>query len=63
LTPTSVLAAVKNQTMTLRERDTTLQLIGSIDEVISVVNDLCKATISWDEAQARLKPYTGEQEV
>ncbi|GAA5872508.1 hypothetical protein JCM3774_006840 [Rhodotorula dairenensis] len=56
-------ASVKNQTMTLRERDTTLQLIGSIDEVISVVNDLCKATISWEEAQARLKPYTGEQEV
>ena len=49
--------------MTLRERDTTLQLIGSIDEGISVVNDLCKAPISWDEAQARLKPYTGEQEV
>ncbi|BGP53895.1 hypothetical protein JCM8202_006088 [Rhodotorula sphaerocarpa] len=56
-------ASVKNQTMTLRERDTTLQLIGSIDEVIGVVNDLCKATTTWEEAQGRLKPYTGEQEV
>ncbi|GAA5842716.1 hypothetical protein JCM11251_002331 [Rhodosporidiobolus azoricus] len=56
-------ASVKNNTMTLRERDTTLQLIGTIDEVISLVKDLCDGRTTWEEGQSRLKPYSGEQDV
>ncbi|PRQ73937.1 hypothetical protein AAT19DRAFT_15504 [Rhodotorula toruloides] len=55
-------ASVKNNTMTLRERDTTLQLIGSIDEVIQVVSELCNGSLSWTDAQSRLQPYSGSQD-
>jgi glycyl-tRNA synthetase len=48
--------------MTLRERDTTLQLIGKIEEVITLVHDLCRGSCTWDEAQKRLPAYTGEQD-
>ena len=48
--------------MTLRERDTTLQLIGKIEEVIELVNDLCRGSCNWDDAQKRLPAYTGEQD-
>jgi len=54
--------AVKNGTMTLRERDTTLQLLGPIEEVITLVHDLCRGSCTWDDAQKRLPAYTGEQD-
>ncbi|GJN88435.1 hypothetical protein Rhopal_001401-T1 [Rhodotorula paludigena] len=55
-------ASVKNNTMTIRERDTTLQLIGSIDDVIQLVAQLCRGDLSWAEAQQKLPAYSGEQE-
>ncbi|KAK0547836.1 Glycine--tRNA ligase 1, mitochondrial [Tilletia horrida] len=50
-------------TLTLRERDTTAQRIGSIDEVVSVITDLCENRIDWAGACARLPEYSGEQAV
>lgn len=46
-----------------RERDTTEQLIGGIDEVIAVVTDLVNGTIDWTQACTRLPRYTGTQNV
>ena len=46
-----------------RERDTTDQLIGSIDEVIAVVIELVQGTIDWDEALKRLPRYDGVQAI
>jgi len=54
-------ASVKNGTMTLRDRDTTEQLIGKMDDVIAVVEGLCNAEIDWQEASRRLDAYSGEQ--
>lgn len=56
-------ASVKNNTVTLRDRDTTTQLIGGVDEVVAVVQELCSYQITWDDATKRLKAYTGEQDV
>ncbi|KIJ64005.1 hypothetical protein HYDPIDRAFT_112513 [Hydnomerulius pinastri MD-312] len=56
-------ASVQNRTMTLRERDTTEQLIGSIDDVIAVVTDLVQGGINWAEACQRLAAYDGVQAV
>ena len=56
-------ASLKNGTMTLRERDTTVQLIGPIDDVVKVIEDLVHARASWNDACARLPAYTGEQEI
>lgn len=52
--------------LTTSERDSTNQLIGSIDDVISVVDKLVKGTINWEGASApenNLKPYSGVQDV
>ncbi|KAI0343857.1 glycyl-tRNA synthetase [Trametopsis cervina] len=56
-------ASLQKRTMTLRERDTTGQLIGDIDEVIAVVTDLVNGTIDWAEACHRLPAYDGVQAV
>ncbi|KAH9476019.1 Putative glycine--tRNA ligase [Psilocybe cubensis] len=56
-------ASVQNRTMTLRERDTMDQRIGSIDEVIAVVTDLVFGNITWEEACTRLPAYDGVQAI
>lgn len=49
--------------MTLRERDTTSQLIGPIDTVIAIVSELVKGEIDWQGATERLESYNGVQDV
>jgi glycyl-tRNA synthetase len=47
----------------IRERDTTDQRIGKIDDVIKVVADLVEGEITWDEACEKLPAYSGVQAV
>ncbi|KAH8109450.1 glycyl-tRNA synthetase [Phellopilus nigrolimitatus] len=56
-------ASVQNRTMTLRERDTTGQLIGDIDKVISVVTDMVQGSLDWEGACKLLTAYDGVQAV
>ncbi|BEJ08591.1 hypothetical protein CcaverHIS641_0506850 [Cutaneotrichosporon cavernicola] len=56
-------ATLQNGTITLRERDTTSQLIGKIDDVIAVVDELVKGTLDWDSASKKLEVYSGVQDV
>ncbi|KAL4079979.1 hypothetical protein V8B97DRAFT_2020721 [Scleroderma yunnanense] len=56
-------ASLQNRTMTLRERDTTDQLIGSIDDVIAVVTELVYGSLTWQDASGLLKVYDGVQAV
>lgn len=56
-------ASLQNRTMTLRERDTTDQLIGSIDDVISVIMGLVHGALTWEDACTRLKAYGGVQAI
>ncbi|KAJ3769978.1 hypothetical protein FB446DRAFT_745826 [Lentinula raphanica] len=56
-------ASVKNRTMTIRERDTMDQRIGSIDEVIATVTDLVDGNIDWAGACQRLPAYDGVQAI
>ncbi len=46
-----------------RERDTTGQLIGDIDAVISVLVDLVNGTTDWADACKLLPAYDGVQAV
>ncbi|KAI0031887.1 glycyl-tRNA synthetase [Vararia minispora EC-137] len=56
-------ASIQKRTMTLRERDTTGQLIGDIDAVIALLVELVNGTASWAEACRRLPAYDGVQDV
>lgn len=55
--------ALKNGTITLRERDTTAQFIGKVDDVIAVVDDLVKGNLTWEDANTKLEVYSGVQDV
>ena len=56
-------ASVSKGTITLRERDTTSQRIGSIDEVLDVITNLCHGRLDWHGACQILPAYTGTQDV
>jgi glycyl-tRNA synthetase len=55
--------AVANGTLTLRERDSTDQLIGKIDDVIAVTVALSNSQMKWAEACEKLEKYSGTQEI
>lgn len=54
-------ASLQNGTMTLRERDTTDQLIGKVEDVIATIKELCEGTLTWEQAGQKLGKYSGEQ--
>ncbi|KAG5734158.1 hypothetical protein E4T56_gene1236, partial [Termitomyces sp. T112] len=56
-------ASVQKRTITLRERDTTDQRIGSVDQVIEVVSGLVQGDIEWTQACAWLPAYDGVQAI
>ncbi|CAO1620279.1 unnamed protein product [Sympodiomycopsis kandeliae] len=56
-------ASLSNGTMTLRERDSTQQLIGKIDDVIAVIKGLSDGNLAWNDAESKLEKYSGEQAV
>lgn len=58
-----LIPAIKNGTVTLRERDSTSQKIGKVDEVIAVVDELVKGTLTWEQIGSRLEEYSGVQDV
>ncbi|PKI84822.1 glycine--tRNA ligase [Malassezia vespertilionis] len=56
-------ATVAKGTITLRERDTTSQRIGKIDQIISVLKQICDGSLDWKGACQILPEYTGTQDV
>jgi hypothetical protein len=58
-----MLVSVPPLTLRLRERDTTGQLIGDIDDVISVLIDLVNGNADWAGACTRLPAYDGIQAI
>lgn len=54
---------MQNGTITIRERDSTNQRIGPIDDVLAVVRDLVSGDATWADACGKLAEYSGEQAV
>lgn len=52
---------IKDRTVTLRERDTMLQVRISIDEVACVVRDLAFGKITWDEVQGKYPKFEQQE--
>lgn len=51
---------VEDGSITLRERDTTVQVRGSEDDVVQAVKNLVDGTESWEQVSQRLPVFTGQ---
>ncbi|KAF3932375.1 hypothetical protein ABW19_dt0202602 [Dactylella cylindrospora] len=53
--------SLKDNTVTLRERDTTKQVRGAIDEVLETLKRLVDGTETWDETMTKLPVFEGQE--
>lgn len=53
---------VKDETITLRERDTTKQVRASVDDVLGAVVNLVNGTEIWADVVKRLPEFVGQSE-
>ncbi|CCD22959.1 glycine--tRNA ligase NDAI_0A08050 [Naumovozyma dairenensis CBS 421] len=54
--------SVRDNSVTLRERDSTKQVRGSIEEIIKAIRDITYNGVSWDEGTKNLKPFVSQTE-
>ncbi|KAH3902948.1 probable glycine--tRNA ligase [Saccharomycodes ludwigii] len=52
--------SVKDESVTLRERDSTRQVRGSLDDIIKAVKEITYDGIPWDEATKNLTPFVSQ---
>ncbi|KAJ9299368.1 hypothetical protein DTO271G3_2990 [Paecilomyces variotii] len=53
--------SVKDQTYTLRDRDTTKQVRASEDEILQAVKSLVDGDETWEDIRKRLPEFTGQE--
>jgi glycyl-tRNA synthetase len=53
--------SVEDSTITLRERDTTKQVRGSEEEVLTALKNLCDGRESWEDVLKRLPIFEGQK--
>jgi glycyl-tRNA synthetase len=51
---------LSNGTITLRERNSTLQVRASEDEIIEAIKNLIAGTETWEQVSKRLPAFTGQ---
>ncbi|SCU89995.1 LAME_0E06568g1_1 [Lachancea meyersii CBS 8951] len=54
--------SVKDNTVTLRERDSTKQVRGSVEDVVKAIREITYNGTTWDEGTKSLKPFVGQTE-
>ena len=52
---------VKDETITLRERDSTKQVRASIQEICSALDSLVRGRETWQDVQKRLPEFTSQE--
>ncbi|KAF2176279.1 glycyl-tRNA synthetase-like protein [Zopfia rhizophila CBS 207.26] len=53
--------SVKDNTFTLRDRDTTRQVRASVDEICKAISNLVNGTEQWADVAARLPAFEGQE--
>lgn len=53
--------SIKDGSVTLRERDSTRQVRGSVEDVIKAIKEVTYFGVSWDEGTKNLEPFTTTQ--
>ncbi|KAG0667999.1 Glycine--tRNA ligase 1, mitochondrial [Maudiozyma exigua] len=54
--------SVKDDSVTLRERDSTQQVRGSVEDVIKAIKDITYNGVTWEEGTKNLEVFTSSQE-
>ncbi|CUS21993.1 LAQU0S04e05732g1_1 [Lachancea quebecensis] len=54
--------SAKDGTVTLRERDSTKQVRGSVEEVVKAIRDITYNGVTWEEGTKSLKPFETQSE-
>ena len=49
--------SVKDESVTLRERDSTKQVRGSVKDVIDAIKEITYSEVSWDEGTSKLEVF------
>jgi glycyl-tRNA synthetase len=53
---------LKDGSVTLRERDSMIQVRGSEDEVVAAIKGLVDGSETWDEVMRKMKVFTAQDE-
>ena len=53
--------SVKDNTFTLRDRDTTKQVRASEDEILKAIQSYCDGSETWGQVAARLPTFEGQE--
>lgn len=54
--------SAKDGTVTLRERDSTKQVRGTVEEVVKAIRDITYNGVTWEEGTKSLKPFETQSE-
>lgn len=54
--------SLKDETITLRERDSTKQVRGSYKDIINAIKDITYNGLSWSEGTAKLTPFESQSD-
>ncbi|CCC71765.1 hypothetical protein NCAS_0I00970 [Naumovozyma castellii] len=54
--------SAKDGSVTLRERDSTKQVRGSVEEIINAIREITYSGVSWEEGTKNLKPFVSQAE-
>ncbi len=53
--------SLKDGTITLRERDSTRQVRGPLEEILKALGDLCGETKTWKDVEASLPSFSSQE--
>lgn len=53
--------SVKDNTFTLRDRDTTKQVRASEDEIVEALKSMVEGEETWEDIRKRLPEFTGQE--
>lgn len=54
--------SIKDESVTLRERDSTVQVRGSFEDVVAAIKEITYAGVSWAEGTKNLVKFEGQKE-
>ncbi|CUM51016.1 unnamed protein product [Debaryomyces tyrocola] len=54
--------SVKDESVTLRDRDSTKQVRGSLEDIVNAIKDIAYNNISWTEGTSKLTPFDSQSD-